>query len=279
MLELAVASTIGVVAAGLAWPIAHWIGPAGTRRHRAVLLVCFVAFFTLGNATLMPHARAWKQERDVEALLADEPLFAAVLADEPRLREPLRAALLDAFRRGQGGDAVQAVQPMLRARLWTYVPRASDAAAVRLGRAVLANLKDLQRRDPEECYRFFYRDLAVPPRAGAADKDDRLLSALREAVVSARDSSAEPLDRKAAAKQVDAVYNHLRDEYGSEVDVLRNPQAPGTDRARVCAVTIELYSELVALPPAAAGQALRHVLGPAEPRPAPASAGPAAAAR
>ena len=51
--------------------------------------------------------------------------------------------------------------------------------------------------------------------------------------------------------------------------MLRNPQAPGADRARVCAMTIALYSELVALPPGAAGQTLRHVLGPAEPPPPP----------
>ena len=37
------------------------------------------------------------------------------------------------------------------------------------------------------------------------------------------------------------------------------------DRARVCAMTIALYSELIALPPASAGPTLRHVLGPAEP--------------
>ncbi len=278
MLELAVASTIGVVAAGLAWPIAHWVGPAGTRRHRAVLFVCFVAFFTLGNATLMPHARAWKQERDVEALLAAEPLFAAVLADEPGLREPLRAILLNAYRDGQGGEAVQVGQRLLSPRLWKYVPRASDAAAVRLGRALLANLEDLQRRDPEQCYRFLFRDVAGPPRGGAADKDDRLLSALREVVASARDGSGGPLDRRAAAKQLEAVFQHLRDEHGTDVDVLKNAEAPGADHSRVCAVTIALYSELVALPPAAAGQTLRHVLGPAEPKAVPASASPPAAA-
>jgi hypothetical protein len=277
MLELGVAVAIGVAAAGLAWPIAHWAGPAGTRRHRAALFVCFVAFFTLGNATLMPHARAWKQERDVEALLDREPLFTAVLEDEPELRERLRTVLLNAFRDGQGGEAVQLGQRMLSPRLWQYVPRASDAAAVRLGRALLANLEDLQRRDPEQCYRFVFRDVAGPPRGGAADKDDRLLSALREVVVSAREGSAEPLDRKAAAKELEAVYHHLRDEHGSDVDVLKNAQAPGTDHSRVCAVTIALYSELVALPPAAAGQTLRLVLGPAEPASS-ASAPPPAAA-
>jgi hypothetical protein len=237
-----------------------------------VLFVCFVALFTLGHAALMPHARAWKQERDVEALLAGEPLFAAVLADEPELREPLRAVLLNAFRGGQGGEAVQVGQRLLSPRLWLYVPRASDAAALRLGQALVATLEGLQERDPEQCYRFLFPAVAGPPRGGAADLDDRLLSALRAAVASARDGSAEPLDRKAAAKQLEAVFDHLRDEHGSDIDVLKNAQAPGADRSRVCAIRIALYSEAVALPPPAAGQVLRHVLGPAEPKAAPASA-------
>ena len=274
MLELWVACAIAVAAAGLAWPIAYRVGPAGTRRHRAALFVCFVVLFTLGSATLMPHARAWRQQRDVGALLAREPLFAAVLEDEPGLRAPLRAVLLRAFRDGQGGEAIQAGQRLLSPRLWRYVSRASDEAAVRLGRAVLESLEDLQQRDPEQCYRFFYRDRAGPSRDADADTNERLLSALGEVAVSARDGSAEPLDRKAAAKQVDAVYGHLRSEYGDEVDLLRNPQAPRADRARVCAVTIALYSELVALPPAAAGQTLRHVLGPPEPPAMPTPAAP-----
>ena len=61
------------------------------------------------------------------------------------------------------------------------------------------------------------------------------------------------------------MFHHLRDEHGSDIDVLTNAQAAGADRSRVCAITIALYSELVALPAPAAGQTLRHVLGPAEP--------------
>jgi hypothetical protein len=264
MLELVVAGAIGVVAAAVAWPIARGAGPAGTRRHRSTLFVAFVALFTVGSATLMPHARAWKQERAVEALLADEPLFAAVLADEPGLREPLRAVLLNAYRDGQAGEAVQVGQRLLSPRLWQYVARGSDAAAVRVGRALVASLEGLQERDPEQCYRFLFPGVAGPPRGSTADEDDRLLSALREAVATARDGSAEPLDRAAAARQLEAVFHHLREEHGTDVDVLKKPRAPGVDRSRVCTVSIALYSELVALPPGQAGQTLRHVLGPAE---------------
>ena len=271
MLELLVAGAVGAVAGGLAWAVARWSGPAGSRRHRAVLFVSFVVLFTLGNAALMPLARSWTQERDVDALLASEPLFAAILEDEPALRQPLRAGLLSAVQGGLPDEAVLVGQRLLGPRLWTYVPRASDAAALDLGRALVATLTRLQARDPQQCYRFLY-PAAGPPTGGGPPPDDELLAALRAVVLSSQDGSAEPLDRRAAAKQLDAVYGRLRERHGSDVDALKGAQAPGADRARVCAMTIALYSELVALPPAAAGQALRHVLGPAEPFPSPSPA-------
>ena len=61
------------------------------------------------------------------------------------------------------------------------------------------------------------------------------------------------------------MYGRLRELYGADVDALKTAQAPGADRALVCAMTIALYAELVALPPGTAGPTLRHVLGPAEP--------------
>jgi hypothetical protein len=265
LFETLVAGTIGAVAAGLAWAIARASGPAGTRRHRTTLFVSAIVLFTLGSATLMPHARAWKQQRDVEGLLRDEPLFAAVLEDEPSLREPLRAALLTALRGGQKSEALLVGQRLLSPRLWRYVPSASNEAAVRLGRALVATLSDLEARDPEQCYRFLFPAVAGPPRSGSSDAEDQILAALRMVVATARASPAEPLDRPAARQAVDAAFGRLRERHGTDVDVLKGAQAPGADRARVCAMTIALYSELAALPPDAAGQALRHTLGPESP--------------
>ena len=76
----------------------------------------------------MPRARGWKQERDVAALLESEPLFAALLEDDPSLREPLRAGLLQAMREGPRDEVFLAGQRLLSPRLWRYVPGASDAA-------------------------------------------------------------------------------------------------------------------------------------------------------
>jgi hypothetical protein len=266
VLEILVTAGIAAVAVVLGWAVARWSGPIGSRRHRAALLVASVALFTLGNAALMPRARAWKQERDVAALLTTEPLFTAVLEDYPSLREPLRLSLLQAAREGQGSEALLVGQRFLSPQLWRYVPRASDAAAVELGRALVAALTRLQAQDPQRCYRFLFPAVAGPPAAGGSPFEEGILSALRGVVASARDGSAEPLDRAAGRRNLDAAFAHLRSEHEADVDVLRHAQEPGVDRARVCAMTIALYSELLALPPAAAGQALRHVLGPETPR-------------
>jgi hypothetical protein len=77
--------------------------------------------------------------------------------------------------------------------------------------------------------------------------------------------------------EVEKAYGRLRERHGSDVDVLKNAQAPGAEPSRVCAMTIALYAELVALPADAAGQALRHVLGPAPPAAVPAPPSPAEA--
>ena len=268
MFEALVAGGIGALSAVLGWVVARWAGPSGTTRHRAALLAAFVSLFTLGSAALMPHARAWKQEREVLVLLRDEPLFAAVLAEEPALREPLREALLGAVRGGGSGEAVAAGLRLLSPGLWRSVPEASDEAAVVLGRALVARLSELQARDPEQCYRFLFPAAAGPPTGGGSYRDEGLLNALRRVALSARAGTAGPLDRRAARKEVEAAFARLRERHGADVDVLRHPQAPGTDRGRVCAMTIALYTELLGLPPGAAGQALRHTLGPGEPSPA-----------
>jgi hypothetical protein len=276
MLEALVAGTIAVAAVGLAWAVAYRVGPAGTRRHRATLLVTSVVLFTVANAALMPHARAWKQERETETLLREDPVFAAALEDEPSLREPLREAVLGGLRGGGSDEALAAGLRLLSPRLWRSVAEASDAAAVGLGRALVATLADLQARDSQQCYRFLFPAAGLPA-GGGAPRDEDLLRALGAAALSARGGSAAPLDRRAAAQQVEKVYGRLRGRHGGDVDVLKNAQAPGVDRSLVCAMTIALYAELVALPPESAGPALRHVLGPASPAavpPPPAGAPP-----
>jgi hypothetical protein len=265
MAETVVTVAVAAVSAGLGWAVARWSGPSGTVRYRALMLASFLAFLTLGSSTLVPRARAWQQERDVEALLRSVPLFVAVLEDEPSLREPLRAHLLKAVRESGRGEAVLMGQRLLSPHLWRYVARASDDDALGLGRALVATLSDLQARDPQQCYRFLFPAVAGPAGNRTSARDEGVLAALRAVVTSARSGTAPPLDRRTAGKELARAFGRLRERHGSDVDALRNAQAPGVDRARVCAMTIALYSELVALPPASAGPTLRHVLGPAEP--------------
>ena len=193
---------VAAVSAGLGWAVARWSGPSGTVRYRALMLASFLAFLTLGSSTLVPRARAWQQERDVEALLRSVPLFVAVLEDEPSLREPLRAHLLKAVRESGRGEAVLMGQRLLSPHLWRYVPRASDDDALGLGRALVATLSDLQARDPQQCYRFLFPAVAGPAGNRTSARDEGVLAALRAVVTSARSGTAPPLDRRTAGKEL-----------------------------------------------------------------------------
>ena len=231
MAETLVAVAVGIVSAGLGWAVARWSGPSGTTRYRVVLLASFLAFLTLGSSILVPRARSWQQERDVDALLRNEPLFVAVVEDEPSLREPLRAALLTALRVGPRSEArpggAAAPEPAALALRAARLRRRGPG----LGRALVATLARLQARDPQQCYRFLYPAVAGPGSVSAQDQilsaQDQILPAWRAVVASARDGSAEPLDRRAAAKQLVAAYGRLRELHGADVDALNTPQAPG----------------------------------------------------
>ena len=228
MAETLVAVAVGAVSAALGWAVARWSGPAGTTRYRVVLLASFLAFLTLGSSILVPRARSWQQERDVDALLRNEPLFVAVVEDEPSLRAPLRAALLTALRvgpkrRGPPGRAAAAEPAALAlraARLRRRGPRPRPGP----------------RGDPDATCRRATRSSAIAsssrpwpgrraagPRPGTTACSRRCGPWWRPRAT----GRPEPLDRRAARKELDAAFGRLRERHGSDVDVLRNAQAPG----------------------------------------------------
>ena len=189
MAETLVAVAVGAVSAGLGWAVARWSGPSGTTRYRIVLLASFLAFLTLGSSILVPRARSWQQERDVDALLRNEPLFVAVVEDEPSLRAPLRAALLTALRVGPKSEALLVGQRLLSPQLWRYVPRASDAAALALGRALVGALARPAGTRPAAVLSVPLPAVAGP---GSVSAQDQILSARTDPARLARRRGVRP---------------------------------------------------------------------------------------
>ena len=51
-----------------------------------------------------------------------------------------------------------------------------------------------------------------------------------------------------AADLLEGVAGTLAERYGDDFQMLATPEDPGVDRARVCAMTLDLYTEILALP-------------------------------
>ena len=204
----------------------------------------------------------------MDALLRNEPLFVAVVEDEPSLREPLRDGAPEGpARRASEARRLLVGQRLLSPQLWRYVPRASDAAALALGRALVATLARTCRRATRSSAiasssrrwpgRLGQRGLG-PGRRPARGAAGRRGVRARRVGGAARSTRGREGARRGLRPASGAATGRTSTCSG-------DAQAPGADRARVCAMTIALYSELVALPPGTAGPTLRHVLGPAEP--------------
>ena len=200
----------------------------------------------------------------MDALLRNEPLFVAVVEDEPSLRAPLRGGAPEgpARRRARRGGPGRAA--------------AAEPAALALRAARLRRRgpgpRPGARGDPRRTCRRATRSSATasssppwpgrrgsgasarrrPPARGAAGRGGLRPRRVGGAARSARGP------RRSSTR----LSGRLRERHGSDVDVLRNAQAPGADRARVCAMTIALYSELVALPPADGGAHAAPRAGP-----------------
>jgi hypothetical protein len=67
------------------------------------------------------------------------------------------------------------------------------------------------------------------------------------------------VDREAAQKLLGGVQAQLFEKYGDDLRMMQHPDAPGVDRARVVAIAIDYYTNILALPPADAATVLRFV--------------------
>jgi hypothetical protein len=200
--------------------------------------------------------RGWQNERRADALLRDDAFLAAIVTDMPSLRAPVRAALLRALAAGQSGNVTDFVLATMTPLMPSYVARASDAAVVAMARSLVAELKEREAQDPEDCYRALFPHVAGPARLRVlGDREGG--QALRLIVETARAPGAQR--RAGSPAALARVYTALREQYGAQVEVLARPQAPDVDRRLVCSVTTDLYDGIVHLPEADAAGALRQM--------------------
>jgi hypothetical protein len=217
---------------------------------------CATAAIVIGLHAGVAALRSSRNERRADLLLREDPFLAAIVADMPSLREPIRKIVVRTIDAGQAAHLTDFVLATMTPLMPRYVSRASDAAVVAMARSLVAELKERKARDPEDCYRALFPEVAGPVRLRLPGNRDGG-SAIRQIVATARAPGAQARPGNAAA--LARVHAALRAQYGAQVEVLARPQAPDVDRQLVCSVTTDLYDGIVQLPEADAAGALRQM--------------------
>jgi hypothetical protein len=259
VLTILLDAAFGALAGALGFLVAKRLAPPKTKPqlYRVLLVVFVVVGFQGAHQFVSPRLLEWKQTRDFDQFLRTDPLFSTILADNPSLKVPLRAAVLKAWHSGKRDEAAVA-RALLTSVFPQYLARGSEASILEFTNALVHTLRALQARDPERCYGYLNPSGSRSVSVAKDEGRDEVLAAMRDVVRSAHKNSA-TFDENSANESLQAVVASLRKKYGEDLSVLQKPEGPRVDHAKVCSVTIALYSEVLTLPPEKSGVVLRYM--------------------
>ena len=218
MFPILIDAVVGALAGALGFLLVRRIAPLkrNPRLQQIISVIVVVGGFQLASQLVSPRVLEWKYGRDFDRFLATDPTFRTILADQPTLRGPLRAAALKAYRSGRREDAMALGNALLSPIFPQYLSRASDASTLKFTAVLIHTLRALEARDPEACYSYLYpRDGRVVPLS-KNDGRDEVMAAMRDVVLSAhRNPTA--VDEDAANVHLQKVITALRKNHGDEV--------------------------------------------------------------
>lgn len=211
------------------------------------------------------HPRQERQAlaQDVSTQLSLAPGYRLLKTQEPALWQLLNRELL--HKRMEGVPADQALGE-LRGWLMDLVnqrmARADDQTLVNYLRVSVEEMQALQQPEPQRCFRFLY-----PQINGGINLQQVLSPALYQRDAQALDQllrqstgSEQPLDQALAQRDLQSIVEKLYGKWGDKLQQLNMPADTAVDRSAMCAMSIDLYSGILALPAKQAANLLRKMV-------------------
>ncbi|OWS74876.1 hypothetical protein CBW22_15090 [Pantoea sp. VS1] len=209
-----------------------------------------------------------RQEREalaaqVATQLSDAPGYRVLKVQEPALWQLLNRELQHKL--AEGVPAEQALGDM---RGWLMdlvnqrMARASDAAIINYIRVSVQEMQALQQQDTQRCFRFLY-----PQVSGGVNLQQVLSPELNqrdgealEALLQNSTGDELAVDQPQAQRDLQRVVEKLYGKWGDKLQQLNMPADTAVDRGTMCAMSIDLYSGILALPDKQAANLLRKMV-------------------
>jgi len=264
-MSIAIAMVSGAVAGAIAYMIAG--APKDDRgKFSVTFVITFVAIFALSRVYVLPQANAWYGVRNAEAELQQHSAFRAIKKYEPKTYQ----AMIDDIRKSllKGGsqeEAIAAARIHMIGLVQRRLPTASNESVAVYMDVTMAELRALQKKGGDFCYRFLYPQSGPPfdisrQLSKKMQKDD--LDALAKVIESSA-TNPQPLpDQQQIVARLKPIYSRLVEEYGEEVDLLKNAAGATAeaDKRKICEMTGSLFDMILAHSAEESGGILRYML-------------------
>jgi hypothetical protein len=212
---------------------------------------------------LKPQQQRAAQQQAAIDYLAQTPGYRVLQTQEPALWQLLVQELQHRLRRGEtpqqaAGELRGWLADVINQRLM----RAPDSAVVNYIRVSVSAMQALGQRDPQLCFRFLYPQVSggvnlvntLSPSLNAQDA-----AAMEQLLLASRGAEV-PVDQPQAQRDLQRIVATLYKKWGDKLQQLNMPADTAVDRSSMCAMSVDLYSAILALPDKQAANLLRRMV-------------------
>ncbi|WP_312242263.1 hypothetical protein [Pantoea sp.] len=212
---------------------------------------------------LKPQQQRTAVAAQAEKSLNDTPGYRILKTQEPALWRLLQQELAHRLREGEKPPvALGEMRGMLADVVNQRLVRASDASVVHYIAVSVREMQALQRQDPQLCFRFLFPHVSggvnlasqLSPQLNLQDAD-----AMEQLLLDST-GAERTVDMAEARRTLQLLVAPLYAKWGDKLKQLNMPADAAPDRAAMCAMSIDLYSAILALPEAQAANLLRKMM-------------------
>jgi hypothetical protein len=237
------------------WPTSEELRQAGV-----------VTGITRPNDFALSGVGATASEHDLDNELQKVPLFRTIKRAEPQAYRKMSAAMNDSRMLGKSeAELVATMRPYISDLARKYLSVASDEAVIAAVQVAIVEAEAIASKSANTCYDFFYLHPGSQPiilsEYVSVEIQQRDLSSIAAVIDTGSTSPQQIPSEKEISPLLTEVLDELTQKYpAADLAALANPSDSGVEREKVCRMTIDLYRQVLVLPPKYRTRLLRFLL-------------------
>ena len=207
----------------------------------------------------------WYEGYSAESKLLTQPVYRVLRKHEPvvfdKLVDEYKLYLREETRRESYVNLANTEITLVATHSLAH---ASQDSVLALMRDMVATAHRLQQLPGDACFRYWFPQVSGPPdiakyidEAAQSHTLDLMGEVIRTSNETPSPLPSSDAETKAVKDNLASVINATYQQYGADAQMIAHTDDAGTDRTKVCAITISVYERILSLPPAESGALLR----------------------